>query len=93
MTEILNQSLTEFPLDMNCLMFVLPIFMMLICSFGGLPINWQLSLDIGSDKRYEMPPGKGQYDYVTFQDFADVNNEVITNLERVKHVRASLEAN
>ena len=78
---------------MKCLMLALFTFMMLVCSSIGLPINWQLSLEVGSDKHYKMSPGKGQYDYVTFQDFTDVNNEVITNLERVKHVKSSLEAN
>ena len=93
MTELLNQSFNEFPLDMNRLIFILPIFMMIICSFEGLPINWQISIDVGSDKRYEIPKGKGEYNYITFEDFKDVNNEVIANLERLKHVKANLEAN
>ena len=93
MKELLNQSFNEFPLDMNHLTFILLVFMMIICSYEGLPVNWQISIDVGSDKRYQIPKGKGEYDYVTFEDFKDVNNEVIENLERLKHVKANLEAN
>ena len=44
-------------------------------------------------KDIKFPKAKGEYDYVTFKDFKDVNNEVIENLERLKHVKANLEAN
>ena len=66
---------------------------MLVCSFEGLPVNWQISINVGSDKIYQIPKGKGEYDYVTFEDFKDVNNEVIENLERLKHMKANLESN
>ena len=78
---------------MKHLTFILIVFMMIICSFEGLPVNWQISIDVGSDKRYQIPKGKGEYDYVTFKEFKDVNNEVIQNLERLKHVKTNLEEN
>ena len=56
-------------------------------------MNWQISINVGSDKRYQIPKGKGEYDYVTFKEFKDVNNEVIQNLERLKHVKTNLEEN
>ena len=59
MKELLNQSFNEFPLDMNHLTFILLVFMMIICSYEGLPINWQISIDVGSDKRYQFPKAKG----------------------------------
>ena len=66
---------------------------MVIHSFKGMPVGWQISIDVGSDKQYQIPKGKGEWDYVNFKEFREVNNEVIHNLERLKQVKRSLEEN
>ena len=78
---------------MKYLTLIIIVFMMLVCSFEGLPVNWQISINVGSDKRYQIPKGKGEYDYVNFKEFKDINNEVIQNLERLKQVKRNLEEN
>ena len=78
---------------MKHLTLIIIVFMMLVCSFEGLPVNWQISINVGSDKRYQIPKGKGEYDYVNFKEFKDINNEVIQNLERLKQVKRNLEEN
>ena len=66
---------------------------MVVCSVRGMPVGWQISIEVGSDKQYKLPKGKGEWDYVNFKEFREVNNEVIHNLERLKQVKRSLEEN
>ena len=79
-------------MNMKCLIFVI-VLIMVVCSVRGMPVVWQISIEVGSDKQYKLPKGKGEWDYVNFKEFREVSNEVIHNLERMRQVKKSLEEN
>ena len=57
------------------------------------PVNWQVSIRLGSTGQYERPVNKNPDDYVQYQELKTIAQEILENKRRITYVNENLLVN
>ena len=57
------------------------------------PINWQISIRMGSTGEYKRPMNKNPDDYVNYEELKTIAKEIIENKKRIMYVNDELTVN
>ena len=78
-------------------MYTLVFYVIVLCfavSPGkGNPVNWQVSIRVGSTGQYERPGNKNPDDYVQYQELKTIVQEILENKRRISYVNENLLVN
>ena len=71
------------------------IIILYVAAFPGManPINWQISIRMGSTGEYKRPINKNPDDYVNYEELKTIAKEIIENKKRIMYVNDELTVN